>query len=67
MKKVLLLLSIIIANMAIAQSTDPVIMTVNNKFVYKSEFERIFWKNKKETTTDKKELDEYLGCLLNLN
>jgi peptidyl-prolyl cis-trans isomerase SurA len=64
MKKVLLLLSIIIANMAIAQSTDPVIMTVNNKFVYKSEFERIFWKNKKETTTDKKELDEYLELFI---
>jgi peptidyl-prolyl cis-trans isomerase SurA len=64
MKKVLLLLSIIIANMAIAQSTDPVIMTVNNKFVYKSEFERIFWKNKKETTTDQKELDEYLELFI---
>jgi peptidyl-prolyl cis-trans isomerase SurA len=64
MKKVLLLLSIIIANMAIAQSTDPVIMTVNNKFIYKSEFERIFWKNKKETTTDQKELDEYLELFI---
>ncbi len=64
MKKVLFLLSIVMANLAFAQSNDPVIMTINNKFVYKSEFERIFWKNKKETTTNQKELDEYLDLFI---
>lgn len=44
---------------------DPVIMTVNNEQVTKSEFEQIFWKNKKENTTNKEELDEYLELFIN--
>jgi peptidyl-prolyl cis-trans isomerase SurA len=43
---------------------DPVIMTINNKMIYKSEFERIFWKNKRETTTNQKELDEYVDLFV---
>jgi peptidyl-prolyl cis-trans isomerase SurA len=44
---------------SIAQQ-DPVIMTINNKMIYKSEFERIFWKNKREVVTNQVELDEYV-------
>ncbi len=42
------------------ESSDPVLLTIDNKGVTKSEFEQIFWKNKKETTTTKAELDEYM-------
>ncbi len=39
---------------------DPVIMTVKGKPVYKSEFEQIYWKNKKEDVATKEDLDEYM-------
>ncbi len=35
-------------------------MTINGENVTKSEFEQIFWKNKKENKTSKTELDEYM-------
>lgn len=41
-------------------SNDPVLLTIDGKEVTKSEFEQIFWKNKKETVTNKAELDEYM-------
>ncbi|MCT4582278.1 MAG: peptidylprolyl isomerase [Flavobacteriales bacterium] len=41
-------------------ATDPVLLTIDGKAVTKSEFEQIFWKNKKETVTNKKELDDYM-------
>lgn len=47
-----------------AQNNDPVIMTINNDEVKKSEFEQIFWKNKKEKETNKEELDEYLDLFI---
>lgn len=46
------------------QKSDPVIMTVNNEEVRRSEFEQIFWKNKKETVTNQQELDEYLELFI---
>jgi peptidyl-prolyl cis-trans isomerase SurA len=51
---------------AIAQNraNDPIIMEVNNDKVYKSDFEQIFWKNKKEDVTNKAELDEYLDLFV---
>ena len=42
------------------QEKGPVLMTVNNVPVYKSEFEQIYWKNKKETIATKEDLDEYM-------
>ena len=42
------------------QDQDPVLLTIDGKEVTKSEFEQIFWKNKKETVTNKAELDEYM-------
>lgn len=42
------------------ESSDPVLLTIDDKGVTKSEFEQIFWKNKKETVTNKAELDEYM-------
>ena len=45
---------------ATGQEKSPVLMTVNNVPVYKSEFEQIYWKNKKETVATKEDLDEYM-------
>lgn len=39
---------------------DPTLLTIDGKKVSKSEFEQIFWKNKKENSTNKKELDDYM-------
>lgn len=46
-------------------SQEPVVMTVNNEKVTVSEFEEIFWKNKKENVTNKEELDEYIELFTN--
>ena len=50
----------VLSNIAQTAGVDPVIMEINNKKVLKSDFEQIFWKNKKEDVTNKEELDEYL-------
>ena len=42
------------------QEKGAVLMTVNNVPVYKSEFEQIYWKNKKEKVATKEDLDEYM-------
>lgn len=47
------------------RAQDPTIMTVNNEKISLSEFEEIFWKNKKENETNKKELDEYIELFIN--
>jgi len=44
----------------IGQDKGPVLMTVNEIPVYKSEFEQIYWKNKKEDVATKADLDEYM-------
>lgn len=46
--------------MAAQQNNDPILLTIDGKEVSKSEFEQIFWKNKKENVTNKAELDEYM-------
>ncbi len=46
---------------SIAQTTDPVIMTVNGKPVYKSEFENVYKKNSgKEINKEQKSVKEYV-------
>ena len=57
---IITLLTSLIALSTFAQNSDPVLMTVDGNNVTKSEFEQIFWKNKKENTTSKTELDEYM-------
>lgn len=46
--------------MVAQQNNDPILLTIDGKEVSKSEFEQIFWKNKKENVTNKAELDEYM-------
>ena len=41
------------------------ILTINGNKVYKSEFEQIYWKNKKEKLATKEELDEYIDLFIN--
>ena len=48
-----------------AQTTDPVLMTINNKPVLKSEFEYIYNKNNSNNSLDKKTLDEYVDLFVN--
>lgn len=48
-----------------AQVKDEVLMTVNKKPVYKSEFENIYKKNNKETVVTKQALDDYMVLFTN--
>jgi len=50
----LALMSLIVVLNGIAQNNDPVLMTINNKKITKSEFERIFHKNNKDSVADEK-------------
>jgi len=50
---------------AFGQTTDPVLMTINNKPVLKSEFEYIYNKNNSNNSLDKKTLDEYVDLFIN--
>jgi len=52
-------------NSQVIMDNDAVIMTVNNKPVYKSEFEAIFRKNLKETAITREALDEYMNLFTN--
>jgi peptidyl-prolyl cis-trans isomerase SurA len=61
-KRTLGLLTLTAMSLAtIAQTTDPVIMTVNGKPVYKSEFENVYKKNSgKEVSKEPKSVKEYV-------
>ena len=49
----------------VAQTDDPVVMSVNGKDVTRSEFEYSFNKNNTELVVDKKSLDEYVELFVN--
>ncbi|MBI3519369.1 MAG: hypothetical protein HY062_08430 [Bacteroidetes bacterium] len=50
-----------VAFTAFAQTTEPVIMTINGKPVYKSEFENVYKKNSgKEVNKEQKSVKEYV-------
>ena len=48
-----------------AQTSDPVLMTINGKPVLKSEFEYIYNKNNSNNSLDKKTLEEYVDLFVN--
>lgn len=48
-----------------AQSNDPILMTINDKKITKSEFERIFHKNNRDSVVDEKSINEYLDLFIN--
>ena len=49
-----------------SQDND-VLMSVNGNPVYKSEFEQIYWKNKKEDIATKEDLDQYITLFKNFH
>ena len=57
--KSLLILFIFKANFFTAQDQE-ILLTINGNPVYKSEFEQIYWKNKKESIATKDDLNEYI-------
>jgi len=65
MKKGILLICIVLQSMAaFAQEKNPVLMTVGDSEVTKSEFEQIFFKNYKKETVSKEDLDEYMELFI---
>ena len=58
------LLSIIFISSAFF-SQDQHILSINDQKIYKSEFEQIYWKNKKEKLATKEDLDEYIELFIN--
>jgi len=63
--KVAFLLGIIFSTSIISAQNDPVIMAINGKPIYKSEFEYIYNKNNSNNALDKKSLDEYVDLFIN--
>lgn len=59
------LVALLFACTAQAQSNDPVIMTINGVDVPRSEFEYSFNKNNSEGVIDKKSIDEYVDLFIN--
>ena len=45
-------------------SQEQDILSINGNKVYRSEFEQIYWKNKKKIAT-KEDLDEYIDLFIN--
>ena len=60
MKKGVLSICIAMFTLASFAQKDPVLMTVGDNTVTKSEFEQIFFKNYKKETVSKADLDEYM-------
>lgn len=60
-----LLTFLVLSASTFAQTPDPVIMTINNKPVLKSEFEYIYNKNNSNNSLDKKTLEEYVDLFVN--
>ncbi len=63
--KFALLLGILFFTSGLSAQNDPVIMTINEKPILKSEFEYIYNKNNSNNTLDKKNLEEYVDLFVN--
>ena len=57
------LLLILFVSTAFSQNNE--ILKIDNQVVNKSEFEQIYWKNKKEKIATKEDLDEYIELFIN--
>lgn len=60
-----LLLPFVALSFASANAEDPVLLTIDGKPVYKSEFEYVYNKNNSSTAIEKKSVDEYLDLFIN--
>lgn len=63
--KNLLTIMLCCSSMALAQQTDPVVMTINGQPITRSEFEYSYNKNNAEGVIDKKTVDEYVDLFIN--
>ena len=63
MKQVSLFLFLIFFNIYFTQ--EKVILSINDDQVLKSEFEQIYWKNKKEKIATPEDLNEYIQLFVN--
>lgn len=66
MKTISKLLPLLVLSASLmAKGKDPVLMQINDKPVYKSEFEYIYNKNNSNNSLDKKTLEEYVELFVN--
>ena len=66
MKTISKLLPLLVLSASLmAKGKDPVLMQINDKPVYKSEFEYIYNKNNSNNSLDKKTLEEYVELFIN--
>lgn len=65
MKKVLSIAVILTLTLKVWSQQDPILMTINEIPVTKSEFERIYYKNNKDSVKDEKAIREYLELFVN--
>ena len=67
MKKITLLtaLFLLVFSNNILSQENQILLTVNGNSVHKSEFEQIYWKNKKEDIATKEDLNEYIELFKN--
>lgn len=56
---------LLLSGNVLAKAKDPVLMTIHEKPVLKSEFEYIYNKNNSNNSLDKKSLDEYVDLFVN--
>ena len=55
----------LMAQAALAQNDDPIVMTVNGEDIPRSEFEYSYNKNNTDLVVDKASLDEYVELFVN--
>ena len=65
MKLKLILAACLLSTAAIAQTSDPIVMTVAGVDVLRSEFEYSYNKNNTDGVIDKKSVDEYVDLFIN--
>lgn len=65
MKHIAITFCLLISALLSAQSNDPVLLTIDDNPVTKTEFETIFKKNNRDTLITKEDLDEYLELFIN--
>ena len=63
--KLLLVAMLFVSGFTFAQQEDPVLMTINDVPVSRSEFEYSYNKNNAEGVIDKKSVDEYVDLFVN--
>lgn len=64
-RSLLLALATVSATFTLAQTSDPVVMTINGKPVTKSEFEYSYTKNNSASVIDKKSVNDYVDLFIN--